>query len=135
VPVLDSEALDFRAASESYASVRKLARRDLETRCRITDDHGKNVPTVGGMILFGRDRQHRHHFPDAWIQAGRFEGTDTLVIRARIRLGLRRLRAGDVRRCGQRGRPSPRRGVEYHLRCRVTRALAGWWGSPRSTGG
>lgn len=28
---LDSEAIDFRAASESFAPVRKLAWRDLET--------------------------------------------------------------------------------------------------------
>jgi ATP-dependent DNA helicase RecG len=26
------------------------------------------------MILFGRERER--HFPDAWIQAGRFAGTD-----------------------------------------------------------
>jgi len=30
----------------------------------------------------------------------------------------------DVRRCRQCGSRSPRRGVEYHLRCRGTRALA-----------
>lgn len=40
--------------------------------------HGRQVPTTGGLLLFGRDRLR--HFPDAWIQAGRFEGTD----RARI---------------------------------------------------
>ena len=32
------------------------------------------MPTVGGMLLFGPDRLA--HFPDAWIQAGRFAGTD-----------------------------------------------------------
>ena len=31
MPELDSEAIDFRAASESFADVRKLRRRDLET--------------------------------------------------------------------------------------------------------
>ena len=31
MPELDSEALDFRAASESFAPVRKLTRADLET--------------------------------------------------------------------------------------------------------
>ena len=36
------------------------------------------MPTVGGLLLFGRDR--RAAFPDAWIQAGRFAGTDRSAI-------------------------------------------------------
>ncbi|MGH7309595.1 MAG: RNA-binding domain-containing protein [Candidatus Rokuibacteriota bacterium] len=85
MPGLDSEALDFRAASESFAAFRKLARRDLETLRLLTDHQGRKVPTVGGMILFGQDRER--HFPDAWIQAGRFAGADKsrIVDRAEIR--------------------------------------------------
>lgn len=85
LPDLDSEALDFRAASESFARVRVLSRRDLETLRLLTDHQGRKVPTVGGMLLFGRDRER--HFPDAWIQAGRFAGTDKsqIVDRAEIR--------------------------------------------------
>lgn len=85
MPALDSEALDFRAASESFAPIRKLARRDLETLRLVTSYQGRRVPTVGGMILFGRDRER--HFPDAWIQAGRFAGGDKsrIVDRAEIR--------------------------------------------------
>ena len=71
---LDSEALDFRAASESFAPVRKINRRDLETLRLVTDYQGRKVPTVGGMLLFGRDRER--YFPDAWIQVGRFQGSD-----------------------------------------------------------
>jgi len=59
MPGLDSEALDFRAASESFAAFRKLARRDLETLRLVTDHQGRKVPTVGGMLLFGPDRPHR----------------------------------------------------------------------------
>lgn len=73
MPDLDSEALDFRAASESFAAVRKLSCADLETLRLLTTHQGRKVPTVGGMLLFGRDRGH--HFPDAWIQVGRFGGT------------------------------------------------------------
>ena len=51
MPGLDSEALDFRAASESFAAFRKLARRDLETLRLVTEHQGRKVPTVGGMIL------------------------------------------------------------------------------------
>ncbi|MBI5837485.1 MAG: putative DNA binding domain-containing protein [Candidatus Eisenbacteria bacterium] len=85
MPGLDSEALDFRAASESLAPVRALVRRDLETLRLVTIHQGRKVPTVGGMLLFGRDRER--HFPDAWIQVGRFAGRDKshIVDRAEIR--------------------------------------------------
>lgn len=85
MPGLDSEALDFRAASESFAAVRRLTRRDLATLHLVTDHQGRKAPTVGGMLLFGRDRER--HFPDAWIQAGRFHGADRsrIVDRAEIR--------------------------------------------------
>lgn len=74
IPELDSEALDFRAASEFFAKVRKLKRADLETLRLVARHQGRKAPTVGGMLLFGKDRAR--HFPDAWIQAGRFRGTD-----------------------------------------------------------
>lgn len=74
VPELNSEAVDFRAASESFAPARKLRKRDLETLRLLTQYQGRNVPTVGGVLLYGRERLE--HFPDAWVQAGRFDGTD-----------------------------------------------------------
>jgi ATP-dependent DNA helicase RecG len=74
MPDLDSEAIDFRAASESFADVRKLKRPDLTTLRLLSTHQGRKVPTVGGMLLFGKERAQ--HFPDAFIQAGRFAGTD-----------------------------------------------------------
>lgn len=74
MPRLDSEALDFRAASELFAPIRKLNKHDLETLRLLTDYQGRKVPTIGGVLLFGLDRAR--HFPDAWIQAGRFGGND-----------------------------------------------------------
>lgn len=70
MPDLDSEVLDFRAASESFAPVRKLKRSDLETLRLVVKHQGRTVPTVGGMVLFGKERER--YLPDAWIQAGRF---------------------------------------------------------------
>jgi ATP-dependent DNA helicase RecG len=73
IPDLNSEAIDFRAASELFAPYRELRLKDLKT-LRITTDHqSRQVPTVGGLLLFGKERLSR--FPDAWIQAGRFLGT------------------------------------------------------------
>lgn len=84
MPGLDSEALDFRAASESFAPIRKLARRDLESLRLVTSYQGRRVPTVGGILLFGRDRER--YFPDAWIQAGRFAGGDKSRILDRVEI-------------------------------------------------
>jgi predicted HTH transcriptional regulator len=46
------------------------------------------VPTVGGLLLFGTARAR--YFPDAWLQAGRFRGTDRgeLLDQAEVRLHL-----------------------------------------------
>lgn len=74
MPGLDSEAIDFRAASESFALVRRLRPRDLETLGLMRAVGRRRVPTIGGVLLFGRSRAD--HFPDAWIQAGRFAGLD-----------------------------------------------------------
>lgn len=71
---LDSEPIDFRAASESFARVRRLRRTDLQTLRLVTTHQGRRVPTIGGFLLFGQPRVV--HFPDAWIQAGRFQKTD-----------------------------------------------------------
>lgn len=45
---------------------------DHDQRAAPTRD--REVPTVGGTLLFGASRAQ--HFPDAWIQAGRFHGVD-----------------------------------------------------------
>ena len=74
MPALDSEALDFRVASECFAQVRKLKKTDLESLRLLVPHQHRLVPSIGGILLFGRDT--RAHFPDAWIQAGRFTGTD-----------------------------------------------------------
>ena len=78
MPGLDSEAIDFRAASVSFATVRRLGKRELQTLRIMTEYHGHEVPTAGGLLLFGHDRLR--HFPDAWIQAGRFRGSDRATI-------------------------------------------------------
>ncbi len=74
MPELGAEAIDFRAASDCFATMRKLRRSDLETLRILVPHQGRKVPSVGGLLLFGTDRAR--HFPDAWIQAGRFDGTD-----------------------------------------------------------
>jgi len=74
IPELNSEVLDFRAASVLFAPVRKLTPSALRTLRITTRYQDRDVPTVGGYVLFGKDRFDR--FPDAWVQAGRFSGKD-----------------------------------------------------------
>ena len=78
LPEMNSEALDFRVASECFAPVRKLRKKDLRTLQLLTTHQRREVPTVGGVLLFGKERQK--YFPDAWLRAGCFEGADKSVI-------------------------------------------------------
>jgi predicted HTH transcriptional regulator len=55
MPEPDSEALDFRVASELFAPVRKLKRADMENLRLLTVHQGRMVPTVGGVLLLGDD--------------------------------------------------------------------------------
>ena len=76
IPDLKPEVLDFRAASELFAPYRKLTSQAWNTLLIVTEHQGRQVPTIGGLLLFGKDRFAR--FPDAWIQAGRFAGTNRI---------------------------------------------------------
>jgi len=73
IPRLNSEALDFRLASELLAPYRKVTSRAWSTLRVMTEHQGHSIPTIGGLLLFGKDRFSM--FPDSWIQAGRFAGT------------------------------------------------------------
>ena len=89
---MNTQAIDFRAASQCFAPVRKLTAGDLRTLQLAAMCQGREVPTVGGVLLFGRDRLQR--FPDAYIRAGSFAGTDkasildSLTISAHLPLAL-----------------------------------------------
>lgn len=73
LPDLDADVIDVAAATRAFADARVLRHRDLETLGLVRSYQGRLVPTVGGMLLFGRDRLT--HFPDARLQVGRFAGT------------------------------------------------------------
>ena len=73
-PGINTEAIDFRAASECFSSIRKLRKSDLRALQITAIYQNREVPTIGGFLLFGRDR--RATFPDAYVQAGCFKGID-----------------------------------------------------------
>jgi predicted HTH transcriptional regulator len=74
LPNLNPEVLDFRVASGLFSGLREWTSRTPETLRLTTHYQGHPVPTVGGVLLFGTVRER--YFPDAWIQCGRFSGTD-----------------------------------------------------------
>lgn len=91
---LDANAIDQQAIRDSFAGRRELRPRDLESLGILIQNAGRAVPTVGGLILFGRDRLAR--LPDAWIQAGRFGGTDRSHLADRAELHDYPVRALDA---------------------------------------
>lgn len=73
LPEMELDDLDFKGAVACFSRHRKLAKKDLETLRLVTKHQGRLVPTVGGVLLFGKGRETA--FPDAWIQCGRFIGS------------------------------------------------------------
>ncbi len=71
---LNSEAIDFRVASECFISKRKITLRDLKPLHIITRYQGKDAPTIGGVLLFGKNRGK--FFPEATIRAAHFANDD-----------------------------------------------------------
>ncbi len=78
VPDLTIEDLDLNAAKRWFTGVRELHDKELVTLRFLTSIQGKFVPTYGGVLLFGKRRDD--YFPDAWVQCGRFIGTDKAEI-------------------------------------------------------
>ncbi len=78
MPDINPEALDFRVASGLFDGLREWDETTPETLRLTTRHQGQPVPTVGGILLFGTVRER--YFEDAWIQCGRFSGTDKAKI-------------------------------------------------------
>lgn len=74
MPALSSDDLDLKAAQAHFKGKRALDEQGLLTLKLLRREQGALVPTKGAVLLFGKDRLA--HFPDAWIQCGRFTGTD-----------------------------------------------------------
>lgn len=66
------EALDFSAVASEFSTRRHVRRSDLGVLGMSVDYQAREVPTVGGLVLFGKNRRS---FPDATIRCARFDGT------------------------------------------------------------
>lgn len=74
----NSENIDFIAASECFSGKKDLKKNDLLSLNILEKDHNTLYPTVGGVLLFGKERLKL--FPEAWIKVGYFQGEDKEVI-------------------------------------------------------
>jgi ATP-dependent DNA helicase RecG len=68
------EDIDFTVAAQLFEPHRTLQESDFLSLRVIEKNGNQMTPTVGGVILFGKNRLE--HFPYAWIQAAVFKGTD-----------------------------------------------------------
>jgi ATP-dependent DNA helicase RecG len=72
-PAETIDALDLSTIRSEFSDRRKIRRSDYKVLGLATMHQGRETPTIGGLVLFGKDRQS---FPDAVIRCARFEGTD-----------------------------------------------------------
>lgn len=74
MPELSLDDLDLNAAKRLFQGISELDNQTLRTLRLVTVCQGRLVPTKGAVLLFGKERPR--HFSDAWVQCGRFIGTD-----------------------------------------------------------
>lgn len=73
MPALSVNDLNLTAIRTDFPA-RSIDHTTLQSLKILVRDQGNLVPSHGGILLYGKDR--RFHFDDAWIQCGRFVGTD-----------------------------------------------------------
>lgn len=78
MPDLSVDDLDLDAARRLFGAARPPDESKLLTLRLLCRQQGRLVPTRGAILLFGRERLA--HFPDAWVQCGRFLGTEKIDI-------------------------------------------------------
>ena len=70
LPQIKPDTLDVSLLS----GLKNINKNKMLTLKLLTHYQGRVVPTVGGVLLFGKTREM--HFPDAWVQCGRFDGVN-----------------------------------------------------------
>jgi ATP-dependent DNA helicase RecG len=78
IPELSKDDLDLVAVQKFFAADWRVDEQALVTIKLLTSYQRRLVPTKGAILLFGKERAL--HFSDAWVQCGRFTGTDKAVI-------------------------------------------------------
>jgi len=74
MPDLTVADLDLAALKSLFRGKHDLDEKEMQTLRLLTKDQGRLVPTRGAVLICGKERSL--HFPDAWVQCGRFIGRD-----------------------------------------------------------
>ena len=80
MPELSVDDLNMATVRKLFQGINALDDQALRTLKLVTTYQGRVVPTKGAVLLFGKERTQ--HFSDAWVQCGRFVGTDKAAIHA-----------------------------------------------------
>ena len=72
------DGIDLARIARQFEEIRQVTERDLQSLRLVVKHQGTLVPTVGGILLYGFDRDV--HFPDAGFRVARFKGTDRSTI-------------------------------------------------------
>ena len=70
MPELGLADLDHADIERVFGRDRPLDQKGLQPLKLLRLEQSRLVPTRGAILLFGKEREH--HFPDAWVQCGRF---------------------------------------------------------------
>ncbi len=70
--------LDNVSIQEAFRPFRTMETRDLLSLGVMTKMQENTWPTIGGLLFFGNQKER--FFPDAWVQAGYFQGVSKAVI-------------------------------------------------------
>ena len=74
---LNDTDLDINRIQEAFAQKGKSVDKQKMLSCGLLSEFNHRlVPTIGGLILFGREEQRMRYVPDARVSCARFRGTD-----------------------------------------------------------
>ena len=68
---INLDTLDVQVMSRLFKDIKNIDNNTMETLHLIAKNQKDYSVTVGGLLLFGKDREK--YYPDAWIQCGRFQ--------------------------------------------------------------
>jgi ATP-dependent DNA helicase RecG len=78
MPGYDLTALDLGEAARFLGLSRPVRTEELETLHVLTGYVDRVVPTIGGLVMFGREDVREVALPDAFVMCALFEGTERL---------------------------------------------------------
>ena len=81
IPSLSPKALDMEKIKDSFKSINKdINEKKLRSLGILVPSNNRFIPSIGGLILFGKREVREQHIPDARVKCARFASTDKSVL-------------------------------------------------------